>query len=67
MKYLDSENILFAAGNYLVMEDIREKKQRVFQEHRSRIVTFDVVGESLVISGSVDGVVMLWEKKTYKV
>ena len=64
VKYLDNENILFAGGNYLVVEDIREKKQRVFQEHKSRVVTFGLVGESLVVSGSVDGEVLLWERRT---
>lgn len=26
VKYLDNENILFVGGNYLVIENIREKK-----------------------------------------
>lgn len=36
----------------------------MFEEHKSRVVTFGLVGDTKVISGSVDGEVLLWDRTT---
>lgn len=67
VKYLNNENIIFSAGSYIVVEDIRDKNQTIFQEHSAMVVSFGLLDDQVCFSGSSDGVVLIWDIQTSQV
>jgi hypothetical protein len=45
IKYIDKTSILFSGDNYIIVEEIWDKKQRIFREHKGKVISLDVIEE----------------------